>query len=241
VEAERGDLKEAIAQMRAVVADDPHFYRGWAELARWCEQAGDHAGYRDAAQKLTRLDPQNPLSFAVLAGARLRSGDRPGAKAALRRAFELAPDYAYAGMTLFDMLVEDGELQPAGELLQRLRTHIGGEWVLAREVQLAARRGDAAMALLHLRELCAGGDGEPWPLHAAAQAMAEAGWSDSLDQALEEALDRPGANPQAGALWVRSRLSRGDWSAATRLPDLQARGAIGVQATSTPADRHLDG
>jgi hypothetical protein len=87
------------------------------------------------------------------------------------------------------------------------------------------------MALLRLRELCVTGDGELWPLHAAAQCMAEAGWSDSLAQALEEALDRPGANPQVGALWMRSHLSRDDWSVADRLPALQARGPIGTEAT----------
>ena len=34
----RGNLREAISQMRAVVTDDPHYYRGWAELARWYER-----------------------------------------------------------------------------------------------------------------------------------------------------------------------------------------------------------
>ena len=120
VEAERGNIREAVARLQTLVADDPQFYRGWMELARCYEQTGAVAEYLEVAQKMVQLEPQNPVSFAILADARLRAGDRRGAKTAFGRASDLDPDYAFAGMSLFDMQLEDEEFDPAARTLERL-------------------------------------------------------------------------------------------------------------------------
>jgi cellulose synthase operon protein C len=232
VEAERGNMRGAIAQMRALVADDPHDARGWAELARWYDQGGANAEYLEAAQQMARLEPLNPRSFAILADARIRNGDRRGAKEAFGRAFDLAPEYAFAGMSLFDAQLEDRELLEAGQTLERLRTHIGGEWVLAREVQLHALRREQDAATRAMRDLCLSPGEDTWPFFAAAQAMSGAGWNDALNQLFDEMLDRPEVNPQVGALWVRSRIAQNDWKCAARLEALRDRGAVGRAATA---------
>jgi hypothetical protein len=102
--------------------------------------------------------------------------------------------------------------------------------VLARETQLATRREDRGAATRCLRELCLAASEDAWPLHAATGAIAEAGWSETLDETFEEMIERPEVNPQVGALWVRSRLARGDWECGGRLPALLARGAVGREA-----------
>ena len=61
--------------------------------------------------------------------------------------------------------------------------------------------------------------------------MADAGLTDPLDELIDELIERPEANAKVGALWVRRHAARGDWKCEDRLPPLQARGAVGREAT----------
>lgn len=231
VEAQRGDRPAAIAQMRALLEEDPNYFWGWTQLARWYEETGAAAEYLEVAQVLTRLAPQYGPSFGNLGDARQHLGDRQGAKEAFRRSIEVDPDYAYGALALFDLQVEDGELEAAGETLEILLHRVADEWSLARGVRLALLRGDRDAAEELLARLCARATADDTPLQAAVMAMLERDWAREAQRVLAPLLEEPGTPPIMGDLWVRASVSLGEWNCEERLPALRERGEIGVLAT----------
>src|SRR5262249_15468298 len=126
VEARAGRVSEGVARMREVLRESPDYWWGWEQLATWCRDGQDHAGYLEAAEALARLAPQDPVSFGYLGEARQRTGDAAGAREALRRATEIAPGYAFAALALFNMDLTGGDLEGAAATLAALRPHADG-------------------------------------------------------------------------------------------------------------------
>jgi tetratricopeptide (TPR) repeat protein len=230
VEAQRGDLVEAIAQMRAVVAEDPDYYWGWERLADWYRQEGPPEEYSATAQMLVKLAPQSPTPHAYLGEARLRAGDRAGAKESFAKALELAPDFSFAGLHLVDLQLEDEEWDAAARTLEVLKNHCDSEYVRWRELRLAVGRGDVGSAQHGLKRLYSDPRTPADWFNDAADLLVKAGWSAEAEAVLSEELAAPEMNPQAGAAWVHLLTSRGDWSCASRLDELLERGEIGRRA-----------
>src|SRR5690606_12819676 len=93
IEAQRGRVQEAMAQMRAVLAEDPAYFWGWERLADWCRDYGTPKEYLEAANALVRLSPRDGIACGYQGEARMRTGDRAGAKQSYAKALELMPDY----------------------------------------------------------------------------------------------------------------------------------------------------
>ncbi len=225
--ARRGDLAGAMTGMRAVLDDDPDYGWGWRQLAGWAREAGTAEEYLEASQALARLWPEVAVSQGYLAEALLRTGDRAGAKEGYRRALELAPGYDFAAMSLFDLELEDGELDAAGNTLEGLKSREDGNdaYILAREVQWHAARADRTSALATLERLCTAADVESdWPFRAADRAVAEAGWGRDAEAAYASALARPDAPPLVGTIWAERWGARREWRQARRLKPLLAVG-----------------
>jgi tetratricopeptide (TPR) repeat protein len=202
IEAERARIPEAIVRMRALLTEDPHYVWGWQQLADWYHRQGNANGFLEAAEALVRIAPQNPVAHGYLGKARLQQQDRAGAKAALRKALELAADYGLAANLLFDEQLQDREWDHAAETLDLLKLHHPDEFTLAREVLLAARQRDHATACRCLKQLCLQPSEASWPLETATQAMVEAGWTDSLKQVLHQASESAQVHPLALFLCV---------------------------------------
>jgi tetratricopeptide (TPR) repeat protein len=211
VEARRGRRELAVERMKAIVAEDPSYFWGWNQLADWYREGGAAAEYLEAAQWLVRLAPQSEAALGTLADARLRSGDRAAAKSLFRRSLEISPAYAYGGLSLFDLAFEDGDLDEAERVLEGLGKQVGGEYVGAREVQLACRRGDRARAERALERLCASRLDDRWPLDAAYEAMERAGAGERAAELFRRALGGAEANPLLAALWVRHAAAGRRW------------------------------
>jgi tetratricopeptide (TPR) repeat protein len=174
---------------------------------------------------MVRLAPEHPAAHGYLGEALQRTGDRAGAKEAFQRALELAPDYSFAGECLFDEQLADGELEAAGETLNLLKTHNGDSpFVLAREVQYAAKVDDPESARQALLQLCGSPTEATWPFEAAAAAMDEAEWGAELDEILEEAMEAPRVNPQVYLLWAERWLNSQDWDALKEMGDTEPEG-----------------
>ena len=234
IEAKRGNLQQAIEQLRAVVALEPDYYGCWEQLADWYCQTGADAEYLEAADKMVQLAPSYAIAWGYRGDAKVRIGDRTGAKADLHRALELKPDYTFAGLCLFDEQLADKELDAAAQTLELLRTHVGGEFVLARAVQLAALQGDQSTATQCLRELCLYQTDERWPLKGATKAMSEAGWTDIAERVFSEVLESPNVNPEVGSLWVECCMVLERWQACQmRLAALHLKGKIGQRAIAS--------
>jgi tetratricopeptide (TPR) repeat protein len=227
IEAERGAKQEAIRLMKAVVAGSPDYYWGWENLAEWSREAEASDDYLQAAENLVRLAPQDAIPYGYRGDARRLRGNRSGACDDFRRAFELDPAYRYGGLQLFDMQLVDGDLDDAAGTLARLKEHPSDEYIAARGVQLAARRGDRAEALQGLQELCKTTMNSDWPLEAATAAVDAAGWKKDVEHILTEALDLPDVQERAGFLWIDRHVARKDWSCSERFESLLQGGEFG--------------
>jgi tetratricopeptide (TPR) repeat protein len=230
--ARRGDLPEAIARMRVALAEDPDYYWGWFNMAEWTAEADTPAEYLEAAEALVRIAPNDPVAAGHRADARLKIGDRDGAKEEFRRGWTLAPDHVYTAMRLFDLEREDEEFHAAGEVLASMKAHFDGPFVAAREVQLAVARGDQRESAQALRRLCTlpPVDSE-WPLSAADQALRSAGWGRQAEAVFASVLDDPAVNPQSAGLWAAHCVSRRGWRRClSRIDELLARGEVGRRA-----------
>jgi cellulose synthase operon protein C len=237
VESKRGNLQVAIEQLRAVVAEEPDFYGSWCQLADWYCQMGADAEYLEAADHMVQLAPSDAVAWGYRGEAKLRTGDRTGAKADFHHAIELKPDYGFAGLYLFDEQLADNELDDASQTLTLLRSHIASEFVTARQVQLAVNLGDERTASQGLRDLCLSKSEEYWPISAATKAMCEAGWTSAAEQVLSEALELPDLNPELGAFWVECCVALERWQQCQmRLHTLHQRGKVGQRAIATYVD-----
>jgi len=237
IEGKRGNLQLAIEQLRAVVVAEPDYYGGWQQLAEWYYQTGATAEYLEAAQRMVQLVPSDALAWGYRGDAKLRTGDRAGAKADFRRAIELKSDYSFAGLCLFDEQLADNELDEAAQTLELLRTHVGGEFVLAREVRLAAVRGNESTATQCLRQLCLSQSDEYWSIEAATKAMYEAGWIGAAEQVFNEALESPNVNPEVAVFWVKCCVDLERWQPCQmRLNALHKRGKVGQRVIATYVD-----
>ncbi len=103
---------------------------------------------------MVRLSPESATAAAYRGEARLKSGDKAGAKHDFHRATQAAPTYGFPAFHLFDLELEDRDLDTAGAVLESLKTHEPGEYVDAREVRLALARNDLATASAVLARLC---------------------------------------------------------------------------------------
>jgi tetratricopeptide (TPR) repeat protein len=227
IEAERGETAEAIKRMKAALADGPDYYWGWENLATWTGSQAAGADFRQAAENLVRLAPQDALPYSHRGDARHATGDRAGAKNDFRRAFEIDSSFRYAGLELFDLQLADGELDEAARTLAVLKEHAPNEYVTGCAVRLAARRDERSTALQEFQQLCAMKLESFVALNAAADALDKAGWKDDVERILIEALEQPNAPLAVGQRWIDRHVERKDWSCEARFAALLQRGEAG--------------
>jgi tetratricopeptide (TPR) repeat protein len=231
VEAESGNMEQALEQMNTIVTEEPNNYEAWSHLADWTRRdEGRKMEYLKAANELVRLGPHYAISFGYLGAARHWNGDRAGAKEAFKRSLEIAPDYDFGAFHLFDLELEDGEIESAKETLGGLKRHIGGDWVTLRELELAVKERDAETATNLLRHLCQEAAAERQLLDRAVEQMEWNKMDGNVDRVLGESLDVATANPIVGDVWADRWIKRGE----------DKRCLSGLEATSerTPAWRY---
>jgi tetratricopeptide (TPR) repeat protein len=202
VEARRGQLDVAIEQMEKITTDEPDYYWGWQQLADWYNEVANAEKYLEAANHLVRLRPDSPVALARRGEALLQTGERESGKSDLRAAQQLAPDYPFAGMLLFDEYMADEEYGPAAATLAILQEHIGDDFVISRQAQLAARQEDKTTALDAFRNLCESPIEATWPISSALGAIRGAGWSSEADEVLKESIQSRVFHPHAALLWL---------------------------------------
>ena len=171
VEQRRGNVDEAIASMERLTEREPDYNWAWQQLAEWYSEANRPEDYLRAAEHLVRLRPDSPMAVARLGEAKLQNGDREGGKADLRQAQQLAPDYPFPGMLLFDEYMADDELAAAGATLAILQEHVADDFVMARQCHLAARQDEQSPALDAFRNLCESPIEANWPITSALTAL----------------------------------------------------------------------
>jgi Tfp pilus assembly protein PilF len=250
--ADGARLADAQAKAQAAAARFPLLPSVWLDLALVERMRGDSAAELAAlerAGRLALLSRQSAAPLGYLALARLRRHDRAGARTALRQAMQIDVAYHYAPATLFDLEIEDKEFRAAAQTLLFLQKHHAGPATLARTILLAARRKDeppARAALAELARTRPEPGSEEGDFQAAVNAMIDAGWRAAAESALRQAMSTPDtANPECGAIWVRSRAERGKWwdlgQAVRRLPegDLGRRAQMAYLTVLTKRSKRL--
>ncbi len=229
IEACRGNMQEAISQMREILQEDPSYYWGWTQLAKWLRDFGTAEEYQEAISMIVKLNPQDWVSFGFLGESKARMGDREGAKQAYLHALEINPEYQFAVFSLFDIYFYEKEWDKAEEVLAGLKKYTTNAYVMFREVELASRRQEKEEAVEVLRELVARDDSSGYPLEAATTAMLGAGWAEDADDVFREALENPLISPQVGDLWMRCCMAH-NGNCEEYLEELLTGGEVGAEA-----------
>ena len=202
IEAESGDRKKAIALLKDALARDPVYTWGWARLADWAESLDDFDTALHASEQLVQHSPQDAVPYGYRGNARLMAKkDREGAKSDLRRALELQPDYRYAALKLFDVLVEDNDLIAARSVLDGIHKHLPNDgYILARYVTTSLRQQDSADALNYFSTLTRNNNEDSWPLDNAFSALEKANLKTNALDILKASTE---AQPDAFYTWQK--------------------------------------
>jgi tetratricopeptide (TPR) repeat protein len=207
--AQRGSLRDAIAELDALLEQVPDYYTGARWLCDFYEQVGDAQAHARAARKLAQLAPDSAPTQGYVAAALAGVDDRTGAKEHFWRALALDPAYTYGALNAFDLHFDDAELEQAERalnLLEASRPEITATCL--RAVRLHAVRArpapllEAFARLLRLERVDLDG------VRAAQQAAEQHGFGAHIAQAYREALADEQANPQALEAWVHSALTK---------------------------------
>jgi cellulose synthase operon protein C len=237
IEAQRGNLPNAIARARALLEEHPDYYGGWQLLSEWCLETQQADEAVRAAETMARLAPLEPVPLGYLGDLKLRLQDRQGAKAAFKRAFALDPDYEYAGFQLVHMQLADRFLAGAEETIKVLERRGKSGRTMACSVALEAARDQYKHALELFSTLCASDNADDWSVRMAVKALDAHGQNHSVDRAIDRQLASGKASPALAEFWVDRQTARGRWGLHSRLKALKAEGEIGRRAVLAYLDR----
>jgi tetratricopeptide (TPR) repeat protein len=198
--ARRGNAAAGIELLETVLKAHPGFEAGWRQLARLKHMLGDDDGAISASEQVALLSPNDPLPLGYLGEIKLRRNDLEGAENALRRAFEIDPEYLYAGRSLVRIYLLTRETDRATAVLQRLRPYIGVQESRALEIKIARASGDRNRMTALLAGMLADPTGDADAFAQITDAVKlEAKYTAPI---IEAAFTNPKSNAETGRLWV---------------------------------------
>jgi tetratricopeptide (TPR) repeat protein len=211
VEAQRGNVRAAIELMEQAVREAPEYWFGIEQLADWYERTGRWDDYARISERMVEMAPHYSVSYGYRGYSRMKSGNREAAKVDLRRAVQYDPSYVFAAFSLFDLLLDENELEEAAHTLEIVKSHAASEFVTAREVQLACRQHQRHKATDLLSALCHNTDAAPWSVRTAVEAVRGAIGSEATEAELRQCLLEKQANSEVAAALVELLAKRGRW------------------------------
>lgn len=229
---EGGDAATALADLQALLAQEPDLVDGWEELAGMHLAASRAADAAEAARQMVRLRPGEATPHAYLAAAAFAGGDRKAGKEAVVRALSLDPSHHWARRRLLECHLEDGEVDAAEALLASADPLFGRTAGPILRVRVAARRSrDAGLEAFRA---CAATDVEEEVLAKLAEELDGLGWKSEVDALLRSLLDAAEARRAAG----RVLAHRLDWDHARRRAFRDAL-VLALHASSPPREAAL--
>ena len=227
IENRRGDRAKAIAIMRQLVAETPHFVLGWRQLAAWYDAAGRHRDCLEATEHFVRLEPANPLAYVYRGEARRSIADRRGALADFQKAFELDPSYEAAGLNLITEQLATSDVAGAARTLTSVSEHSDSPLVRLRAIQVACAQADFETATARFRSLAQDPEATRGILREAVQAFDAEGWGTRLTSELKELAFTPDGTPEVAGLWAERMVAAGSpETVSDRLPELLASNPV---------------
>ena len=232
IEAQRGNLKAAIKQMRNVVNQEPTYEWGWRQLTQWHDMTQQYKESLEAADHLVKLTREDPVSFAIRGEAKRALGDHGGARDDFAKAYELDPEFEAAGLQLLTEQLSLDDIEGAGSTLELLQEQSSGPLVRLRALELSSRLGDLTDAMTHYNSLACDPLVSRSILHEATMALTQAGWEDEADEELSSTVEAGNASPTTASYWVERMAADGRLSdVLNRLPEtIEANAAAGIEA-----------
>lgn len=213
----RGDRPAALAALREALRTDPGMGVAWRELMDWTRELGHEDLHLEACRGMLAVSPHDEVALESYGQALIRGGKRDEAKEFYRQSFAMRRGDAYSGLSLFDLLFEDGELAEAESTLAALEATLGGPFSQARRVQLACKRGEREPAARALTQLAVSTMNGEWPIEASFRAMLDAGFVREASEAVGNQLGHPSLQAGAAAWWVIAQIRLGNWQCHTTL------------------------
>jgi tetratricopeptide (TPR) repeat protein len=217
VMAECGDRDGAIVLMKSVLRDETTYFWGWRTLCEWLAADKEPERLLQAAQEMAGHFPNNVEALNILADAQIRSKNRDGGKATLARVLAISPVNEFAAFRLFDVQLEDSQLDAAPRTLELLLKHQNGKWAQQRQIALAVRRGDKEEAAREFSAASKWALTDPAPFNAAIKDLDKAGLGSIVDTALMASVESSlGETVAAGSArlcetWMQRCVARRRW------------------------------
>lgn len=212
IELERGNTQAAVRKFENLGREAPDYYPAFEYLAMlYADAEGAAQDYLRVTREMTRLAPQDPTTFGYYGEACLKAGKGTEAREALAQAFRLAPDYTFAGATLFRLLLEDKDSDGALRIVQTLEAFKPDSICRRLRVELAAHHCDLEEARNRWSELCRDPDADLVQLEEAMKALANAGFDqdERIVETLKAASNDPNSSADAGSLIIRRQFRAG--------------------------------
>jgi tetratricopeptide (TPR) repeat protein len=144
---EQEELEKAASALQQAVTLQPDFGEAWSDLGQARKALLDDAGAFAAFQRAVAADPENPISQYRLGAEHLRRGNAHDAVAHLRRSFQLDPRDQSTLNSLQLALRQDGKVEEAQRIKERLVEALRGIDRQSEEAFTALRLNNEGAAL----------------------------------------------------------------------------------------------
>ncbi|MFK8111750.1 MAG: tetratricopeptide repeat protein [Rubripirellula sp.] len=224
IEGERGNMETAVGLMEKVVQQDQDYFWAWHRLAEWYEFLENTSKYYKAANEMTRLAPQNPVSWGYLGDAELRRNNAKAAKKNFLQAVQLSPAYSFASSRLVDLQIADEEYDDALATIDLASPHIPPAWVLSEKLRIESLRGDQKAAFAILDELAVTPADDSGAIDNAVESLFMADWGAKVMPIIDRLLNEEQAQPGVAYVYMNLGATLGHWDTMqSRLPQLEDR------------------
>jgi len=239
ISRQEGDHDRSIAEMEALLEQEPTYYDGMRMLADWHDSAGENNQYLVVSKQMLALEPTSPHAMSYVGDALYRLGNVDEAFSYFKQSAERDPSSTLASFGLFDILKERDDVAGMEALMARMKLHIlDNDYVTAREGALAARTLDRERAIDCLRRLALGKNDNRWVFDTCLGGIKSARWESDAIECLAEVLDHDECLQRVGMYWGELVSEESAWE--KQLPRLkeiyQADLGTGIYAMSEYQD-----
>ncbi len=212
--AVRGNVPEAMRQMRTLLDQHRDYYWGWEMYSQWAEQSSDWTALQLAATEMVRLAPRSPGAHCAAADAALRLGKREEGILHLRQALHVEPSSPYAAQRLLGLYWEKRDVEGLRTAAATLPT-IGQSALISRVYLMlaAASKDDLAQVRTDLAWLAT----HPDMLGSLLQLILDYFTNQKrklamvLDEALNSAAENNTIGPAFAMLWTHRETQNLRW------------------------------
>lgn len=147
IHSERNQVEKAAAELEQAVSARPDFAEAWSDLGVARKALGDDAGALAAFQRSVEADPENAVAQYRLGAEYLRQGKSKEAVVHLEAAFRLDPEDQSTLYNLQLALRQDGQLERARDIKERLAELIRRRDKISQDAMTALRLNNEGAAM----------------------------------------------------------------------------------------------